>query len=1014
MTNEVSLLVLPRISFEGDCRRQMMVSPGTSIAEMIETGLSDLPFGIRSRAQVRINGHLILPGLWRAVRPKPGSSVVIRCLPAGANLRGILGFVVTVAAFALGQFYAAPLALSLGTSTAFANSLITAGVTIAGNLLLNALVPIKPPESKKEKPRYSIQGWRNGFNPDGVVPAVLGKIRVAPPFAASPYTESVGKERYLTAIFNFGYGPVNLTNLRIGETPLSDYKGVRKQIRYGYPGADPITLYPRQVIEEAVSTTLTFDAEEPPEVIEGDEELRYTASDASGFSIDLGFPRGLIRFKSEGDEENRSVQFRIRYRLNGTGAWTNVTAGAGEDDISLSIEDKTSTPFVRTLKYEFASRGRYQIGVTRMKREDRNSRKISDCDWTAIRSYRPEYPLNFPKPLALVCLRIRATKQLNGVLDNFNADVSRICLDWDADDEIWIERETQNPASLFRFVLQGPAITYPLSDEEIDAVEDWHEYCTLKGLKYNRNHDYEASIYEVLADVCAAGRASPHDKGTKWGVIIDRIRDQVTAHISARNSWAFEGNRSYIKFPDAFRVPFPDQTNNYENAQRIVPRPGFVGTPVITEELEFPGLTDPAQVWTAARRRWRELLYRPDRWFVQQDIESLVHVRGDMGVLNHDMLDRIQVSARVKSVNGNIVELDDIVTMEAGQTYVVRFRHVLTDEVVDGNPDEVSIVRTIETIAGESTTVFLTGNGLLPSVGDLALFGKATSESIEVIVQNIERAEDFSARLTLIAHAPQIDTETDADTPPAWDGRVGEEIGTGNAIPDVPVIQSIVSGVSAQTDEGIDRVLVTIIPGDTQSDDDYVAPKTYQVQHRIDGAGSWAATVSGGANEGPVAILGYANGDEFEAQARALGPGGDASGWTVSKFHTVAGDDPVIPPPELGTEIYTTDGITAVWTNPNYEMLRGGKVWRAASGAGFPAAVNVVPNPGFIFGGPNRDLSYTETPESGDYDYWVTVEDLDGVTSLPAGPITVQIFDVLGAGGADYLGAGGTDVIGAG
>jgi hypothetical protein len=40
----------------------------------------------------------------------------------------------------------------------------------------------------------------------------------------------------------------------------------------------------------------------------------------------------------------------------------------------------------------------------------------------------------------------------------------------------------------------------------------------------------------------------------------------------------------------------------------------------------------------------------------------------------------------------------------------------------------------------------------------------------------VEGADDLSRRFTLIEHAPQISTLADAEIPPAWNGRVGEEI----------------------------------------------------------------------------------------------------------------------------------------------------------------------------------------------------------------------------------------------
>ncbi len=75
----------------------------------------------------------------------------------------------------------------------------------------------------------------------------------------------------------------------------------------------------------------------------------------------------------------------------------------------------------------------------------------SRTSWVAIQTLRPEYPIDYPHPLALVAVRVKATYQLNGQLDNFNLIASRRCLDWDTATQSWVARETHNPASLFRF-----------------------------------------------------------------------------------------------------------------------------------------------------------------------------------------------------------------------------------------------------------------------------------------------------------------------------------------------------------------------------------------------------------------------------------------------------------------------------------------------------------------------------------------------------------------------------------
>ena len=48
--------------------------------------------------------------------------------------------------------------------------------------------------------------------------------RTVPPLGALPYTETVGDTQYLRMLFVWGYGPLEISDLRIGETPLSEFE----------------------------------------------------------------------------------------------------------------------------------------------------------------------------------------------------------------------------------------------------------------------------------------------------------------------------------------------------------------------------------------------------------------------------------------------------------------------------------------------------------------------------------------------------------------------------------------------------------------------------------------------------------------------------------------------------------------------------------------------------------------------------------------------------------------------
>ena len=132
---------------------------------------------------------------------------------------------------------------------------------------------------------------------------------------------------------------------------------------------------------------------------------------------------------------------------------------------------------------------------------------------------------------------------MNGTIDQFNAIVSNIILDFNNGGSGWEERATGNPASLYRYVLQCRANARALSDEKIDItrIRDWHEHCTAQGYTYNRVIDYETSIDEVLKDIAAAGAASPTIVDGKRSIVIDRIKDDIVQIITPRNSWDIPG-----------------------------------------------------------------------------------------------------------------------------------------------------------------------------------------------------------------------------------------------------------------------------------------------------------------------------------------------------------------------------------------------------------------------------------------------------------------------------------------
>lgn len=971
--------VLARPSIFDPARELRYAAPiGCSIAELVAQAMPEaarLP-GIDIRAYIA--GIEIAPEHYSRIRPKVGAQVLLVAIPAGDDgLRTFLQVAVTIAAVAAGQFYAPTLLAAVGvtnataTTIAAASAVITTTTLIAGNLLLNALVP--PRTDEKDKPIYAIQGTRNQMTPGGVIPLILGKIRYAPPYATTPVTEAVGDERYVTNAFVCACNPVVARDWKIGETPIERYKNFNLETRNCVAGAPPLTLTPNIILEEPFSIALQSTL-----MATGGPQIRTTDFDCTECSIDITFPGGLFETDSEGRFDAWTVEFTHRYRLVGTTTWINAPR--------ILVTSNKRKQIVRTVRLVFPARGRYEIELQRLTADwdeadqsKRDTKRSGRSFWTALRSIKPEYPIDCEFPLFLAAARIRASGQLNGALDSLSAEFSSVCPDWDVPTQTWISRETNNPASLFRFVLStNPALTYPLTLAEIDDLSAWHAFCVAKGLAYNRVHDYEASVLDVLLDIAAAGRATPRNGGTKWGAVIDRAISYISAHIGPRNSWGFEGDRAYAVYPDAFRVSFLDETNDYRPAERIVPWPGFTGAPKVFEKQELPGITNPDLVWKESRRRQYEIVHRPDSFVVNQDFEHLVIERGDRVQLNHDVLDSTQRTARVVSAGGSTVVIDDTVVMEAGKSYAFWFQR----------PDGSSVTHSVVTAPGETATLTVTSAGPLPEVPDkpggnpLIFFGVAGRVSLDCTVRSIEAMDHLTARITLIPHAPVIETLVDAEVPPPWSGRAGGPAQESTDPPLLPIVEGAVSGLLAQgvaTDDNPYPILVTLSADPSNT----IPIGAFDVRHRITGASTWQPAVSAPPAAGAVMLSGYARGNSVDIQGRAVSLSGVPSGWTATLAHVVAETDPAPPaPPTYSSATQSAPHVVDhVYRAPSDSTVRNVQLVCAR---GYGATVSQASVVATIAAGQNQAGVYTGSVDVGLFRFWMKTLNAVGIASDPA------------------------------
>jgi len=594
------------------------------------------------------------------------------------------------------------------------------------------------------------------------------------------------------------------------------------------------------------------------------------------------------------------------------GSTINRTTG----DVFLS--KKALSPFVNTVKYN-VPRGKYEVRVrnTKYNSGDYNADSVT---FGALTGYRNTKPIAFDKPLAMSAIRIRATNQINGNVDGFTGTVQSICKDYDYTTDTWVDRATNNPASLFRYVLQHPANSKALADSAIDLVtlKDWHNTCRLNGFTYNSVLTEQQSLTEVLKDIAAAGRASPSRIDGKYTVIQDKPRTTITQHFTPHNSWGFEGSKTLPKLPHAFRVSFINEEKGFQPDEYIVYNDGYnANNATLFEGMSLPGVTKPALVYKHARFHLAQIKLRPETYVINADLEHLVCNRGDLVKVVHDVPMFGIASCRVgNKLSSTQLQLDEDLPMQAGKQYTIRIR----------NDDGSSIVRTVQAKSSDGyyNTIDLTSplgvnEGL---ANNLVLFGEINQESVDLIVLGIETNANLTARLTLVDYSPEV-YDSDTETIPEFNSKVTLPAGLlSTYINSIPVI-NVETGDSAITVISPNvfqyGLRVNWTASNSTSQYEYVE---VQLDWAGDNTQDWLISQKVPINNGSVLFTDVTLGDEYVVRARFVNSKGQTGRWTEEVTATVIGKE---SPPNDVTGFSLVDKIFS-WNNLTAPDIAGYKI----------------------------------------------------------------------------------------
>lgn len=566
-------------------------------------------------------------------------------------------------------------------------------------------------------------------------------------------------------------------------------------------------------------------------------------------------------------------------------------------------------------------RGQYDVRVRRTSPlgGTADDSTIDEAYWTALRAVRNDSPVKIDG-MALVAMRIKATDQLNGVVDTFNCVAQTICKDWDSTLGAWVERATSSPASLYRRVLEGPGNRRPLveAEQDLEEIQAWHEQCTALGLEYNAVLADRVTLYDIAQEICAAGRATPGVRDCKYTVVRDRAQTTPRQLFTPRNTYGYSVKRVFPDPPHALRIRFYNADAGYVQDERVVLDDGYAMVdeagvardafgeaaptlPLATtfETITLPGVTSGTQAFKHGRYYLAVMRLRPEEHTFSTDFEHLAVTRGDMALLAHDVprlgLKWGRVLQLIVDAGGNTagVDLDEEVTMDAGESYRLTIR------LADGT----MVARQVVTEEGVTQRLMFTSpfppSEAGPGVKDLVAFGRLGSETHELVIKSITM-NGLHAQITCVDHAPAVHS-ADVGAIPPWDPDISLPPLYQQG-PETPVIVDIRSDDYVMI-RGVDGTLMPRMviylrpPSSTRplAVEAFVRLQALASPHDLP-SGNYQSRPRTPIESNSVSVVDVVEGVTYAIRLRTAAANGMVSPW-VDATHTVVGKRN--PPPDL-------------------------------------------------------------------------------------------------------------------
>lgn len=627
---------------------------------------------------------------------------------------------------------------AFGITSTVGVAVFTAGVRIAGGLLINALLPASNPSTNTNSqpsevsPTYSFSGSSNAKSAGTSLPIMLGSARVTPPIINS-FLSLSGDKQYLNILCAVNDGTVDdISDIYLNNQAINNYTNVSYEIKKGSINQSACNNF-----RDSINTTslqVTIDKKN------GNTTYTTQGNIVQGFDVVVAFTKGLFSLDDSGNYANKELKFKIEYKKTKNSTWKSKT---------ITVRDTFKTAKRISYSFENLSAGKYDIKLTRLSDYDESTKVANTLQLDYVNEIVYE---DFTYPgVALLALKVQATDQLNGSFPTVSCKVKN--------NHKSTGKDRSNPAWACYNLLKRDGVEDKNID--LDSFSEWAEYCDDEGFTCNLYIDSQQELQSVLNIVSVLGRATVVQFGSVFAPVVEKVVDLPTQGFLF-NTANIEENSfelSYIPFEDrsnVVEVTYYDEDDEYNAKTVQVQSDDFdSSTKEVKSSITLYGCTKRKIALRYAKFLLNKNRYISETVSFTASIDSIACKVGEVIKVGVKYMTNTLSDGRVVSATNNTITLDNTITLQAGVSYELQLRYADdTLECID-----------LPVLSKDSTSDTINISGLSQSAQrfDLYAIGLSKVNATNLYkVTSITRDSDLKRKIQAIEYNPTV-YEDDVD-----------------------------------------------------------------------------------------------------------------------------------------------------------------------------------------------------------------------------------------------------------